>query len=486
MHRHAVSGSSSDTLHLHVARQRERDGAAHAAAVRRPPAPAAVRCDDDAARARVRVSRFPRERGALLRHSRASHAARYQRGSGGGSDVRRTSAGSARRSPPGRRSIASPRRAPTATGSRPAASPRETPALKSLRRDINLTHDRDADPLTLLRSLTSTLYEELRYEPRTTRVDSPIDEALAAKARRVSGLRAHHDGAGPRPRHSVPLRQRLSRAALVGPRPIRPSMPRTRGSRRCCRTSAGSASIPPTTRSRVERHIAVAVGRDYGDVPPTRGVFKGESGSELGVAVSVTRAESAHAGARPGPQRHLDRARPLRRRSAADAFDLHQQQHNSSSSVPAAAPLPITVFALIARSQLCRDRTSPTGWLRLAEDPWVRHTNRRDASGISYFPGGLMRRHSTLSSKSVRIARVAAWRRAVWRERRLRPTNHPGQFRERRHGRRWRQQRAVDQRDGRFVAFSSERHESGPRRHQRRAGRVRERPPVRHDRRASA
>jgi transglutaminase-like putative cysteine protease len=40
-----------------------------------------------------------------------------------------------------------------------------------------------------------------------------------------------------------------------------------------------------------ERHIAVAIGRDYADVPPTRGVFKGDAGSELSVAVSVTRAD---------------------------------------------------------------------------------------------------------------------------------------------------------------------------------------------------
>jgi hypothetical protein len=30
------------------------------------------------------------------------------------------------------------------------------------------------------------------------------------------------------------------------------------------------------------------VGRDYADVPPTRGVFKGDAGTELTVAVRVT------------------------------------------------------------------------------------------------------------------------------------------------------------------------------------------------------
>jgi transglutaminase-like putative cysteine protease len=36
-----------------------------------------------------------------------------------------------------------------------------------------------------------------------------------------------------------------------------------------------------------ERHIRVAMGRDYADVPPTRGVYKGEAESELSVMVAV-------------------------------------------------------------------------------------------------------------------------------------------------------------------------------------------------------
>ena len=36
-----------------------------------------------------------------------------------------------------------------------------------------------------------------------------------------------------------------------------------------------------------ERHIRVAVGRDYADVPPTRGTFKGDADSELAISVSV-------------------------------------------------------------------------------------------------------------------------------------------------------------------------------------------------------
>jgi transglutaminase-like putative cysteine protease len=37
-----------------------------------------------------------------------------------------------------------------------------------------------------------------------------------------------------------------------------------------------------------ERHIRTAIGRDYADVPPTHGMFRGRATSELTVAVRVT------------------------------------------------------------------------------------------------------------------------------------------------------------------------------------------------------
>jgi len=48
----------------------------------------------------------------------------------------------------------------------------------------------------------------------------------------------------------------------------------------------------------------VAIGRDYADVPPTRGVFKGNSASQLAVSVDVTpaRAPAALEPILPDPQ----------------------------------------------------------------------------------------------------------------------------------------------------------------------------------------
>ena len=41
-----------------------------------------------------------------------------------------------------------------------------------------------------------------------------------------------------------------------------------------------------------DRHIRVAIGRDYADVPPTRGVYKGEAQSDLSVVVIVSPANT--------------------------------------------------------------------------------------------------------------------------------------------------------------------------------------------------
>ena len=50
------------------------------------------------------------------------------------------------------------------------------------------------------------------------------------------------------------------------------------------------------------RHIRTAVGRDYADVPPTHGIFRGKTDSELYVAVHVEASEQPPA---------LDRKLPI-------------------------------------------------------------------------------------------------------------------------------------------------------------------------------
>ena len=75
-----------------------------------------------------------------------------------------------------------------------------------------------------------------------------------------------------------------------------------------------------------ERHVACAIGRDYSDVPPSRGVYKGEADSELDVAVAVTRARQAQVEPEFLPvSRHFSQS-DHRRRQTDLVRQNHQQQ----------------------------------------------------------------------------------------------------------------------------------------------------------------
>ena len=138
-----------------------------------------------------------------------------------------------------------------------------------------------------MRRLTTEIYDRFEYRPQSTRVDSPIDEALDARSgvcqdfahimialvrdigipcRYVSGYLFHHDRAD---RSSIGATHAWVEALLP---------------------DIGWVGFDPTNNRLAEdRHIRVAIGRDYSDVPPTKGVFKGVSAvrSELAVAVKV-------------------------------------------------------------------------------------------------------------------------------------------------------------------------------------------------------
>lgn len=72
-----------------------------------------------------------------------------------------------------------------------------------------------------------------------------------------------------------------------------------------------------------DRHVRVAVGRDYGDVPPTRGVFRGEAVSELSVLVTVSLADAPMTPERVMPTTTWISAEPS---GPADSVDRAQQQ----------------------------------------------------------------------------------------------------------------------------------------------------------------
>jgi transglutaminase-like putative cysteine protease len=204
----------------------------------------------------------------------------------------------------------------------PSTFARPTLLLRALARDADL-HRRD-DPLTLLTRLMAHMHERFDYRPQTTRVDSPIDEALEARcgvcqdfahifialardlripARYVSGY-LHHDASY----HD----RSDSDATHAWVEVFLPEL--------------GWVGLDPTNNLFAgERHIRVAVGRDYADVPPTRGVFKGVSAvrSDLAVAVQVGPVSPSPADVVPfTPWLSRDAAAPL----AASAEEQQQQQ----------------------------------------------------------------------------------------------------------------------------------------------------------------
>jgi len=87
----------------------------------------------------------------------------------------------------------------------------------------------------------------------------------------------------------------------------------------------GWAGFDPTNNILAsDAHVRTAVGRDYADVPPTRGVFKGDATSELTVAVRVSPSDKP-----PPPEVELtpeDWSKALPQETAEETQAAQQQQ----------------------------------------------------------------------------------------------------------------------------------------------------------------
>jgi transglutaminase-like putative cysteine protease len=169
----------------------------------------------------------------------------------------------------------------------PSRFAKSTPLLEELKDALNVK--RRDDPLRLLRELNTSVYHWFDYAPKSTRVDSPIDEALHAR-RGVCQDFAHIMTALVRTLR-IPCRY-VSGYLYHGDRHDRSSEGASHAWVEAFLPDIGWVGFDPTNNLIAgERHIRVAVGRDYADVPPTRGVFRGDAESELGVAVTVLPSE---------------------------------------------------------------------------------------------------------------------------------------------------------------------------------------------------
>src|SRR6267154_912825 len=161
-----------------------------------------------------------------------------------------------------------------------------TRALEDLAAQLDVR--RRDDPLMTQHTLNQQMYEYFDYKPKTTKVDSPIDLALGTKTGVCQDF-AHIMIALVRSKLRIPCRY-VSGYMFHG----ESDMDRSISSATHAWVEAlvpplGWVGFDPTNCLLAgDRHIRTAIGRDYADVPPTRGIFRGQTPSELSVAVRVT------------------------------------------------------------------------------------------------------------------------------------------------------------------------------------------------------
>jgi len=171
----------------------------------------------------------------------------------------------------------------------PSQYAKPTNLLNELAAELNF--ERRGTPLLLLQQLNQELYCKFDYVPNSTKVDSPIDDALRAR-RGVCQDFAHIMIALVR---QLKIPCRYVSGYLYHEDKIKDRSPAgaTHAWVEAFLGEAGWVAFDPTNNMLgCERHIHVAVGRDYADVPPTRGVYKGEAESELSVRVTVSSVDS--------------------------------------------------------------------------------------------------------------------------------------------------------------------------------------------------
>lgn len=171
----------------------------------------------------------------------------------------------------------------------PSRFARTTPMLEDLARELGA--ERRDDPVIVLRELNERMYQAFAYDSDHTEVDSPIDLALAAR-KGVCQDFAHIMIALVR-RLGIPCRYVSGYLFHRVEDHDRSEQDATHAWIEALLPNLGWFGFDPTNNLIAgERHIRTAVGRDYADVPPTRGIFKGRAESRLEVGVKVAPTEA--------------------------------------------------------------------------------------------------------------------------------------------------------------------------------------------------
>lgn len=152
--------------------------------------------------------------------------------------------------------------------------------------------ERGDDPLTTATALCSRLHESFDYIPGTTAVDSPIERILESREGVCQDYA--HVMASILRGWGVPTRYV---SGYLGPDGENGGSATTGESHAWVESwfpGIGWIGFDPTNDTQCDvRHVRVAVGRDYADVPPTRGVFRGSAESMLRTRVTIGRGEES-------------------------------------------------------------------------------------------------------------------------------------------------------------------------------------------------
>jgi transglutaminase-like putative cysteine protease len=161
-----------------------------------------------------------------------------------------------------------------------------TPALDSLAEELDVR--RRDDPLMVLQQLNEQLYNHFEYVPKSTKADSPIDLALLTHAGVCQDF-AHIMITLVRSKLRIPCRYVSGYLFHGNSDHDRSVNSATHAWVEALVPQLGWVGFDPTNWLVAgDRHIRTAIGRDYSDVPPTHGIFRGRANSELTVAVRVT------------------------------------------------------------------------------------------------------------------------------------------------------------------------------------------------------
>ena len=144
---------------------------------------------------------------------------------------------------------------------------------------------KEESPLASIRALTSRIHEGLSFQPGSTRVDSPMDEALSQGSGVCQDfshiMLAIARGWGIPSRYTsgylFPSRREEKVLAAAGHAWVE-----------CLLPGIGWIGADPANDTvDPKHHIRVGTGRDYRDVSPTRGTFRGTARQRMEVTVNI-------------------------------------------------------------------------------------------------------------------------------------------------------------------------------------------------------